>query len=135
MSKGPTPLTQEQRDALNQVFYGVFRGAIGQNNFYREFSKRNQKQADSLEAWKNQKKTKKTPEQYAAMQAAGTLPKPWISARQSNQFVAEQETTQLMQDMKPKAKARAIVIPEDERIPIFRMQGDSIVLKGAKDGR
>ena len=65
MSKGPTPLTQEQRDAWNQVFYGVFRGAIGQNNFYREFSKRNKRQADSLEAWKNQKKTKKTPEQYA----------------------------------------------------------------------
>ena len=84
VSKGTSALTQEQRDALNQVFYGIYRGALGQNNFYREFSKRNQRQADSLEAWKNQKKTKKTPEQYAAMQAAGTLPKPWFSARQSN---------------------------------------------------
>ena len=57
VSKGTSALTQEQRDALNQVFYGIYRGALGQNNFYREFSKRNKKQADSLEAWKNQKKT------------------------------------------------------------------------------
>jgi hypothetical protein len=40
-----------------------------------------------------------------------------------------------MQDSKAKSKSRAIVIPEDEQIPFVRMQGDSIVLTGAKDGR
>ena len=40
-----------------------------------------------------------------------------------------------MQDSKAKSKSRAIVIPEDEQIPFYRMQGDSIVLTGAKDGK
>eukprot|EP01047_Picozoa_sp_COSAG01_P095114 COSAG01_NODE_25887_length_730_cov_0.925515_1_plen_123_part_00 len=49
--------------------------------------------------------------------------------------MASQETNQLMQDSKAKSKSCAIIIPEDEQIPFYRMHGDSIVLTGAKDGR
>jgi hypothetical protein len=129
------PLDTEQRKALDEVFFGQYSGAIGQKALIQEFNRKNEKQRLSLERWKAQKSKKKTPEEYAALKQAGTLPKPWISTRQINLYVASQETNQLMQDSKAKSKSRAIVIPEDEQIPFVRMQGDSIVLTGAKDGR
>jgi hypothetical protein len=131
----PVPLDAEQRKALDEVFFGTYSGAIGQKALISEFNRKNEKQRLSLQRWKDQKSKQKTPEEYAAMKRAGTLPKPWISTRQIKLYVASQETNQLMQDSKAKSKSRAIVIPEDEQIPFYRMQGDSIVLTGAKDGR
>eukprot|EP01047_Picozoa_sp_COSAG01_P118464 COSAG01_NODE_47145_length_393_cov_0.867347_1_plen_121_part_01 len=72
------PLTDEQREALDKVFFGSYSGAIGQKALISEFNRKNEKQRLSLERWKAQKSKKKTPEEYAALKRAGTLPKPWI---------------------------------------------------------
>lgn len=105
------PLDVEQRKALDGVFFGTYSGAIGQKALIQEFNRKNEKQWLSLEQWKAQKSKKKTPEEYAAMKRAGTLPKPWISTRQMKLYVASQETNQI---------ARALVA-KDSHVSVSRM--------------
>ena len=81
-------VTPEQRKALDEEYYGFFRGAVGQKTLWTSFNENNERQKASL-----------SDDNKSA----------WVPWRTLQLYVSEQSTNQLMRDAKTPSKSLAIV--------------------------
>eukprot|EP01047_Picozoa_sp_COSAG01_P071538 COSAG01_NODE_11135_length_1998_cov_10.280674_1_plen_241_part_10 len=107
-------ITPEQRTALDEEYYGFFRGAVGQKTLWTSFNENNERQKASL-----------SDDNKSA----------WVPWRTLQLYVSEQSTNQLMRDAKEPARSLAIVPRPNNMIFLKNCQIDSIVLRNASDGR
>ena len=108
-------LSDGQRDALEELFYGEFRGTVGVRALWESFNDTNERQK-------------------AAMQASDG-DKGWISWRDMRAWYGAQELAQITRNAKPSSKTLAHVPTQRELKPFARMQLDSIVMsKKTADG-
>ena len=107
-------ITDDQREALDEEYYGFFRGAVGMSTLWKSFNENNERQKTSLDD-----------DDKSA----------WIPWRTLQLYVSQQSTNQLMRDAKAPAPSMAIVPKPDNMIFLKHVQIDSIVLRNARDGR
>ena len=108
-------LSDGQRDALEELFYGEFRGTVGVRALWEAFNDTNERQK-------------------AAMQASDGG-RGWISWRDMRAWYGAQELAQITRNAKPSSKTLAHVPTQRELKPFVRMQLDSIVMsKKTADG-
>jgi hypothetical protein len=108
-------LSEEQRDALEHLFYGEFRGTVGVRGLWESFNDTNERQKKDLQDSDGKKG--------------------WISWRDMRAWYNAQELAQLTRNAKPSSKTLAHVPTQRELKPFARMQLDSIVMsKKTADG-
>eukprot|EP01047_Picozoa_sp_COSAG01_P048893 COSAG01_NODE_4795_length_4739_cov_16.309267_3_plen_513_part_00 len=107
-------ITPEQREALDEEYYGFFRGAVGQKTLWTSFNENNEKQKASL-----------SDDNKSA----------WVPWRTLQLYVSEQSTNQLMRDAKTPSKSLAIVPTKSNMVPFKKFMVDSIVMRSNRDGR
>eukprot|EP01046_Picozoa_sp_COSAG06_P005413 COSAG06_NODE_240_length_19339_cov_16.770582_16_plen_550_part_00 len=108
-------LSEEQRDALEHLFYGEFRGTVGVRGLWESFNDTNERQQKALQDSDGKKG--------------------WISWRDMRAWYNAQELAQLTRNAKPASKTLAHVPTQRELKPFARMQLDSIVMsKKTADG-
>jgi hypothetical protein len=113
-SKIDRVITDEQREALDEEYYGFFRGSVGMSSLWKTFNENNERQKASLEDGNKSA---------------------WIPWRTLQLYVSQQSTNQLMRDAKEPARTLAVIPTKSTMVPFKNMQIDSIVLRSNRDGR
>jgi len=113
-SKIDRVITDEQREALDEEYYGFFRGSVGMSTLWKTFNENNERQKASLEDGNKSS---------------------WVPWRTLQLYVSQQSTNQLMRDIKEPARTLAVIPTKSTMVPFKNMQIDSIVLRSNRDGR
>ena len=104
-------LDPEKKEALDEVFYGSYQGAIGQEALWH-----------ALGRYDRQKQTRERTGHN------------WISHRDMAAYYQTRETTQLMRNAPTLTKTRTKVPQRKDLFPLRRLQADTISLKGMPSG-
>ena len=108
-------LSDDQRDALENLYYGEFKGTVGVRALWEAFNDTNDRQKKALQDSEGERG--------------------WISWRDMRAWYNAQELAQITRNAKPVSKTLARVPTQRELKPFMRMQLDSIVMsKKTSDG-